>query len=92
MGTPDYVSPEVLNYEPLTLATDCWAVGVLTYVLLSGLSPFGGECKQETFLNISQRALTFPQNYFESVSSLAIDFIEKLLIINPRYSVLFYPL
>ncbi|CAG7733236.1 unnamed protein product, partial [Allacma fusca] len=84
LGTPDYVSPEVLNYEPLTLATDCWAMGVLTYVLLSGVSPFGGDCKQETFLNISQRALTFPQNYFESVSPLAIDFIEKLLIISPN--------
>ncbi|ODM97658.1 Death-associated protein kinase related [Orchesella cincta] len=83
LGTPEYVSPEVLNYEPLTLATDCWAVGVLTYVLLTGVSPFGGDSKQETFLNISQRALTFPSNYFQNVSSLAVDFIEKLLVIKP---------
>lgn len=86
LGTPEYVSPEVLNYEPLTLATDCWAVGVLTYVLLSGISPFGGDCKQETYLNISQRALTFPQSSFQNVSSFALDFIEQLLVLKPRYA------
>ncbi|XP_033254987.1 death-associated protein kinase related-like [Drosophila miranda] len=52
-GTPDYVAPEVLQYEPLSLLTDIWSVGVLTYVLLSGFSPFGGNTKQETFLNIN---------------------------------------
>ncbi|OXA56788.1 Death-associated protein kinase related [Folsomia candida] len=83
LGTPEYVSPEVLNYEPLTLATDCWASGVLTYVLLSGISPFGGDCKQETYLNISQRSLSFPLPYFSNVSSFAIDFIEQLLVLKP---------
>ncbi|MPC43719.1 Serine/threonine-protein kinase 17A [Portunus trituberculatus] len=24
MGTPDYVAPEVINYEPISLATDMW--------------------------------------------------------------------
>ncbi|XP_061388959.1 death-associated protein kinase related, partial [Musca vetustissima] len=83
VGTPDYVAPEVLQYEPLSLATDIWSVGVLTYVLLSGFSPFGGETKQETFLNISQCALTFPDKLFGGVSSAAIDFIRKALRIKP---------
>jgi len=26
-GTVDYLSPEVLSYEPITLTTDCWAIG-----------------------------------------------------------------
>ncbi len=82
-GTPEYVSPEVISYEPISVAVDCWSVGVLTYVLLSGLSPFGGDSKQETYLNISQRALSFPHLYFDSVSALAIDFIQKLLVLNP---------
>ena len=42
-GTPEFVSPEVVNYETISLKTDMWSVGVLTYVLLSGLSPFLGE-------------------------------------------------
>ena len=82
-GTPEYVSPEVINYEPISVAVDCWSVGVLTYVLLSGCSPFGGDSKQETYLNISQCSLSFPQIYFSNVSPLAIDFIQKLLILNP---------
>ncbi|CAG13887.1 unnamed protein product, partial [Tetraodon nigroviridis] len=24
MGTPEYVAPEVLNYEPISTATDMW--------------------------------------------------------------------
>ena len=42
-GTPEFVSPEVIDYQPVTLTTDMWSVGVLTYVLLSGLSPFRGK-------------------------------------------------
>ncbi|XP_017870595.1 PREDICTED: death-associated protein kinase related isoform X1 [Drosophila arizonae] len=83
-GTPDYVAPEVLQYEPLSLLTDIWSVGVLAYVLLSGFSPFGGDTKQETFLNISQCALTFPDNLFGGVSQAAIDFIRRALRIKPN--------
>lgn len=32
-GTRDYVSPEILNFEQLTLACDMWSLGVVTYVL-----------------------------------------------------------
>uniref|UniRef100_W8AHJ8 non-specific serine/threonine protein kinase n=1 Tax=Ceratitis capitata TaxID=7213 RepID=W8AHJ8_CERCA len=84
VGTPDYVAPEVLQYEPLSLLTDIWSVGVLAYVLLSGFSPFGGETKQETFLNISQCALTFPDKLFGGVSAVAIDFIRRALRIKPN--------
>lgn len=45
-GTPEFVSPEVISYEPISLNTDMWSVGVLTYVLLTGLSPFGGKDNQ----------------------------------------------
>ncbi|MEQ2196062.1 Serine/threonine-protein kinase 17A, partial [Xenoophorus captivus] len=24
MGTPEYVAPEILNYEPISTATDMW--------------------------------------------------------------------
>ena len=45
-GTPQFVSPEVIKYEPISLATDMWSLGVITYVLLSGLSPFLGDENQ----------------------------------------------
>lgn len=84
LGTPDYVAPEVLHYEPLSLRTDIWSIGVLTYVLLTGCSPFGGDNKQETFLNITKCLLTFPEDLFEDVSEDAIDFIKSTLRIKPK--------
>lgn len=84
LGTPDYVAPEVLQYEPLSLKTDIWSIGVLAYVLLTGRSPFGGDTKQETFLNVSQCALTFPDELFEDVSPMAIDFMRSALRVKPQ--------
>ncbi|XP_058280262.1 death-associated protein kinase 2-like isoform X3 [Hirundo rustica] len=33
-GTPQYIAPEVVNYEPLSPATDMWSIGVITYILV----------------------------------------------------------
>ncbi|ROT72663.1 putative serine/threonine-protein kinase [Penaeus vannamei] len=60
------------------------SLGVLTYVLLTGFLPFGGETDQETFLEISLGELDFPEELFEDVSAEAIDFIKKLLIRKPH--------
>ena len=43
---------KVVNYEPVGFESDCWAVGIITYVLLSGLSPFLGDSDAETYSNI----------------------------------------
>ncbi|KAF7650057.1 hypothetical protein LDENG_00132130 [Lucifuga dentata] len=84
LGTPEYVAPEILNYEPISTATDMWSIGVLTYVMLTGESPFLGDDKQETFLNISQVNVEYPEDTFEGISPLAVDFIKSLLVKNPR--------
>uniref|UniRef100_A0A8C5MQC1 Serine/threonine-protein kinase 17B n=1 Tax=Leptobrachium leishanense TaxID=445787 RepID=A0A8C5MQC1_9ANUR len=84
LGTPEYVAPEVLNYEPISTATDMWSVGVLTYVMLTGESPFLGDTKQETFLNISQVNVDYSQEVFAGISEQAVDFIKSLLLKNPR--------
>lgn len=83
LGTPDYVAPEILSYEPISLATDIWSVGVLAYVLLSGYSPFAGDNKQETFCNISQCNLSFPEELFDGVSETAKHFIQATLRTKP---------
>ncbi|XP_037075459.1 death-associated protein kinase related-like [Pollicipes pollicipes] len=83
LGTPDYVAPEVLQYEPISLLTDMWSIGVLAYVLLSGHSPFGGDTKQETFCNIAQGQLDFPEELFADTSQAALDFMTALLLVEP---------
>ncbi|XP_057673326.1 serine/threonine kinase 17a like [Corythoichthys intestinalis] len=84
LGTPEYVAPEILNYEPISTATDMWSIGVLTYVMLTGESPFLGEDKQETFLNISQVNVEYSHDTFQDISPPAVDFIKSLLVKNPR--------
>uniref|UniRef100_A0A6I8P746 Serine/threonine kinase 17a n=2 Tax=Ornithorhynchus anatinus TaxID=9258 RepID=A0A6I8P746_ORNAN len=84
MGTPEYVAPEILSYDPISTATDMWSIGVLTYVMLTGTSPFLGDDKQETFLNISQMNLSYTEEEFDVVSDLAIDFIKALLVKKPE--------
>ncbi|KAK7124108.1 hypothetical protein R3I93_022271 [Phoxinus phoxinus] len=84
MGTPEYVAPEVLNYEPISTATDMWSIGVLVYVMLTGISPFLGDDKQETFLNISQINVSYTEEEFETLDESAILFIKSLLIKEPE--------
>ncbi|XP_071952738.1 death-associated protein kinase 1-like [Antedon mediterranea] len=80
LGTPEFIAPEVVNYEPLGCATDMWAIGVITYILLSGASPFLGDDQQETYQNIACVDYEFDDEYFSGTSELAKDFIMKLLV------------
>ncbi|KAI1229917.1 hypothetical protein IHE44_0010622, partial [Lamprotornis superbus] len=82
-GTPQYIAPEVINYEPLSPATDMWSIGVITYILLSGLSPFQGETDAETLSNVVAGAYEFEERCFSQTSELAKDFIRQLLVKEP---------
>lgn len=43
MGSPYYMSPEQVREEPLTYQSDMFALGVVTYELLTGHRPFEAE-------------------------------------------------
>ncbi|XP_048887200.1 death-associated protein kinase 2 isoform X2 [Brienomyrus brachyistius] len=83
-GTPEFVAPEIVNYEPLGLEADMWSIGVITYILLSGASPFLGENKQETLANISAMNYDFDEEFFSHTSELAKSFIRQLLVKDTR--------
>ncbi|XP_029514231.1 death-associated protein kinase 2-like [Oncorhynchus nerka] len=79
-GTPQYIPPEVINYEPLSTAVDMWSIGVITYILLSGMSPFQGDKDEETLRNIIALNYKFDDHHFSMTSAMAKDFIQKLLV------------
>ena len=79
-GTPEFVAPEVVCFETISYTTDMWSVGVICYVLLSGLSPFMGDSDMETMANVTRAEWDFEDESFDEISDDAKDFISKLLI------------
>ncbi|XP_021386245.1 myosin light chain kinase family member 4 isoform X4 [Lonchura striata] len=79
-GTPEFLAPEVVNYEFVSFPTDMWSLGVIAYMLLTGLSPFLGDDDNETLNNILACNWDFEDEEFRDVSDEAKDFISKLLI------------
>ncbi|XP_077209420.1 myosin light chain kinase family member 4 isoform X1 [Paroedura picta] len=79
-GTPEFLAPEVVNYDFVSFPTDMWSIGVIAYMLLSGLSPFLGDDDNETLNNILACRFDFEDEEFQKVSEEAKDFITKLLI------------
>merc|ERR1712038_755004 len=88
VGTRYTVAPEVLNgtYDE---RVDLWAIGVITFLLLSGESPFGGcgdktESLAEVRSNILHANYSFePIEIWKHVSEDAKSFISMLLVTDP---------
>uniref|UniRef100_A0A8C4MRL6 Trio Rho guanine nucleotide exchange factor n=1 Tax=Equus asinus asinus TaxID=83772 RepID=A0A8C4MRL6_EQUAS len=83
LGNPEFAAPEIILGNPVSLTSDSWSVGVLTYVLLSGVSPFLDDSVEETCLNICRLDFSFPDDYFKGVSQKAKDFVCFLLQEDP---------
>ncbi|CAL7945009.1 unnamed protein product [Xylocopa violacea] len=79
-GTPEFVAPEVVNFDQIGYGTDMWSIGVICYVLLSGLSPFMGDTDIETMANVTIAKYDFDHDAFADISEDAKDFIRCLLV------------
>jgi calcium/calmodulin-dependent protein kinase I len=81
-GTPSYVAPEVLNASGYGKEVDMWSIGVITYILLCGFPPFYGDTVPEIFEQIMEANFDYPEEYWNTVSKEAKDFINKLLVVD----------
>ena len=82
MGTPYYLAPEVTRGK-YDKRCDLWSVGVMVFLLLSGQVPFVGEDAKDLDAKILSCDYDFDGEVWNSVSSVAKDFIEGLIVPNP---------
>ena len=86
VGTPHYISPEVLNGK-YNQKCDIWSAGVILFVLLGGYFPFDGDSDNEVYKAIMKKKFTFEDEEWKNISKEAKDLISHMLVDeNKRYS------
>jgi serine/threonine protein kinase len=87
VGTPEYLSPEILIGQEHNFAVDWWALGIILFELLFGLPPFTGDTPAKVFENILSSPV--PWHLVEEtgveVSDDARDLIQKLLVSQTHF-------
>lgn len=83
IGSAYYVAPEVLrrNYGA---ECDIWSLGVVLYILLSGMPPFWGDNEKEIFTSILRGQLDFQTAPWPSISPAAKDLLHRILTFDTK--------
>ncbi|XP_063306410.1 serine/threonine-protein kinase H2 [Pelobates fuscus] len=81
-GTPEYIAPEIILRKSYSNAVDMWALGVITYILLSGSMPFEDENRTRLYRMIIKGKYSYLGDPWPNVSNLAKDFIDRLLTVD----------
>ncbi|KAJ2959226.1 hypothetical protein NQZ79_g5339 [Umbelopsis isabellina] len=82
-GTPGYMAPEIFKKTGHGKPVDMWAIGVITFFLLCGYTPFEHDSNMDEMHAIMNADYSFDEQYWHGVSDNAKDFITKLLTIDP---------
>lgn len=82
-GSFGYAAPEVMLKKGHGKPVDIWSLGVITYTLLCGYSPFRSENLPDLIDECSSSKVIFHERYWKDVSNDAKDFIRQLLQPNP---------
>eukprot|EP00189_Rhodosorus_marinus_P009339 CAMPEP_0184752596 /NCGR_PEP_ID=MMETSP0315-20130426/43660_1 /TAXON_ID=101924 /ORGANISM="Rhodosorus marinus, Strain UTEX LB 2760" /LENGTH=495 /DNA_ID=CAMNT_0027231935 /DNA_START=293 /DNA_END=1781 /DNA_ORIENTATION=- len=77
VGTEEYIAPEVVKGANQTSAVDWWTLGILVYEMLTGTTPFKGSYADETFSNIVNTNIKWPDDVI--VSTDCRQMVKKLL-------------
>lgn len=83
-GSFGYAAPEVMMKRGHSKPVDMWSLGVITYTLLCGYSPFRSESLAELIEETKNGRVIFHERYWKDVSQEAKNFILTLLKPDPR--------
>jgi calcium/calmodulin-dependent protein kinase I len=77
-----YMAPEIFKKIGHGKPVDIWAMGVITYFLLSGYTPFDRDNAQEEMQAICAGDYKFDPEYWHTVSDTAKDFVRTCLTMD----------
>jgi calcium/calmodulin-dependent protein kinase I len=83
-GSFGYAAPEVMERKGHGKPVDLWSLGVITYTLLCGYSPFRSETMGDLIDECRHERVVFHTRYWTGVSDDAKDFIRSLLKADPN--------
>jgi serine/threonine-protein kinase len=81
VGTPGYLSPEQVAGDPVTPASDLYALGVVAYECLAGAPPFGGMPLEITVAHRDRPLPPLPP----SVPADVATFVMSLTVKDPAW-------
>ncbi|XP_040898084.1 serine/threonine-protein kinase 33 [Toxotes jaculatrix] len=84
-GTLIYMAPEMMSGRGYSLWCDMWSIGVVMYMLLCGEPPFVLKTKETLLEEIRNKAVTFTQPIWATVSDAAKNVLSCLLNVDPAY-------
>lgn len=82
-GTPEYLAPEMVSQSGHDKGVDWWALGVLIYEMLIGVTPFFNKNKNMLLQKIKTAKVVFPDrkkykiDYSDELMDLVIRLLEK---------------
>uniref|UniRef100_A0A4W5LHA2 Obscurin, cytoskeletal calmodulin and titin-interacting RhoGEF a n=1 Tax=Hucho hucho TaxID=62062 RepID=A0A4W5LHA2_9TELE len=82
-GTPEFVAPEIIHQDPVTMASDIWSIGVVAYLCLMCRCPFVGETDRATLLRVGEGTLNWDAPDLTYRSTGAQGFLRTVLQPDP---------
>jgi len=79
-GTPQYISPEILEKKGYDKTVDWWSLGCFFYEMLTGRLPILIPKGSQINPTLYHEPIKFP----ETMNPMAIDLISQLLKVNPK--------
>ena len=80
VGTPYYLSPEIVSNKPYSFKSDIWSLGVLLYEMMALRMPFDANSLPMLSLKIMKGNYTPPPNHY---SNELKNLVKKLLNVKP---------